>query len=117
MESEANPWQLADFDAFVRAPECARFKAQLTQDNAIVMKELHDIMAVAHRKLSKLDKAAGQRMENMLNLNLDADIRDSVFVYLYSQIYSRVRGNTSAVREGRKDKFTEVQWTQLQFKI
>lgn len=41
-------------------------------------------MIVARKKMAKLDKNGAQKMESMVNLNMDADIKDPVFVYLYS---------------------------------
>jgi hypothetical protein len=67
-------------------------------------------MAVALKRMAKLDQNGAQKMVPLINMNMDMEIRDPVFVYLYSQIYSRVKQSlkqAKAGNSGKPEKYTE----------
>lgn len=107
LDLNVNPWKLANFDTFKQCSDYIQFKETLTTENEIVQKELSEIMTVARKKMAKLDKNGVQKMENMVNLNMDADIKDPVFVYLYSQIYARAKQNVKQTKSGEQEKFSQ----------
>lgn len=73
-------------------------------------------MGVALKRMTKLDKKGSEKMTPLVNMNMDVDIKDPVFIYLYSQIYNRAKQCTqqAANPTGQKaEKWTEKQWLQL----
>jgi hypothetical protein len=54
---------------------------------------------VANQKIDKLDEEGRMKIAPYLNLNLNCDIEDIVFVYLNSQIYARIKQIVKNIRK------------------
>jgi hypothetical protein len=71
-------------EGFLRWEEFVSFADKVRAENETVKDEVEEIIKLSLSKLDGLDQEGRQKMSSLLNLDLNCDIKDIVFVYLYS---------------------------------
>lgn len=61
-----------------------QFSKKIVSENQTVRAEAEEIINISLEKIDKLDQEGRAKISSFLNLDLNCDIKDIVFVYLHS---------------------------------
>jgi hypothetical protein len=76
--------------------------ARLETEQAAIAKECTSLLNKAAKKLDKLDPDSQVKLGKLMNMDPESDIKDLVFVYLYSQVLARVRQVLKNIKQGKE---------------
>ncbi|CAK81055.1 unnamed protein product (macronuclear) [Paramecium tetraurelia] len=91
IQNNQNIFQLQHFQEFAESQKYQEFQKEFIDQNNIVKNEVQTLLQNCEFKIDKLDKKNQQKINPLLNLNLDQSIRDISFIYFYQQIYSYIK--------------------------
>lgn len=108
MNAKKNTLKFDFWAEIILSKEYEDLMEKVVHENDMVEKELQQLKKVAIKKVSKLDQTRRTKVEWFLNDDPNQDIRDTTFVYLYSQVLINVRSNSTD-----NPKFSKLEWMNL----
>lgn len=88
---KSNIFDLDDWEEFSGTKDFSDLCKKIRSENDIIEQEMGKLKQIAQRMSNKLEKARKIKVEWFLNEELNQNIKDTSFIYLYSQLLFSVR--------------------------
>lgn len=84
LELKKNMFKLSKFKEFLNTQHYTQLLTHIKEQNEITKSEFNSMLTIAEKMAPKLDEAGRQKILTLLKADLDKDLRDHAYAYLYS---------------------------------